>query len=72
MALKKCDECNALMSEHAPTCLNCGFPIAAAGRAEISSDTATRRATGGRMQDMLLVGTFVCALTLVGLAVVGI
>ncbi|MDH3978583.1 MAG: hypothetical protein OEU86_08715 [Gammaproteobacteria bacterium] len=35
MALKKCDECNTLMSDKAPNCLNCGYPIA--GRSHASS-----------------------------------
>jgi len=72
MALKKCDECNALMSERAPTCLNCGYPIATAGQAENTGAAVTGRSAGARLHDMLLVGTFICALTLVGLTVVGI
>lgn len=71
MALEKCDECNALMSDRAPTCLNCGYPIAAAGDRNTGGTITPQRSGLGRVQDALLAGTFICALALVGMTVIG-
>ena len=51
MALSKCDECKAMMSDQAPTCLNCGYPIAAAGRVDGAGSAAREPAVRGRMQE---------------------
>jgi len=63
MALEKCNECKALMSDKAGACLNCGYPISEANR---SLTSGAHRLTGSPNQfgvhtgwrDLILLGTF--------------
>jgi hypothetical protein len=77
MALKKCVECNSLMSDKAPICINCGYPIAFS---KLSSDQAHGMAdqqpgkpdSTGRLRELAIYGTFVSVLFLVGISISGL
>ncbi len=67
MAMEPCPECRSLMSDRAPTCLNCGYPIASAG-GQRTRDGIPAASHGGGLRGwpgLALYGTFASVLMLV-------
>lgn len=74
MSLEKCNECNSLMSNKASACLNCGYPIASRKPMARASGNSPRVAgqTGSayeKWRDMVLFGTFISVLVLIGMMI---
>lgn len=63
MALEKCNECNSLMSDKAPTCLNCGYPIATNGSTP-REGLPSVQTNITRAHDVAIFGTFASMLVL--------
>lgn len=64
MAMQPCPECHSLMSDRAPTCLNCGYPIAADNGPSMNEGYT---ATGRGWQGLALYGTFASVLMLIAI-----
>lgn len=74
MALEKCKECNALMSDQASACLNCGYPISernpplTAG-ARVLTGSQFQGGALAKWRDLAVLGTFTSVWILIAVTV---
>jgi hypothetical protein len=62
MALKPCPECKNEVSDKAPTCPHCGYPLIASPSGSSAPSSALTRITGGVLLAAVVAGGFVLAL----------